>query len=98
MPQRKVRFQESELGRAIRAASKSGQRVETIHISREGEVTIHVPPRAQRQQQARAGGCMSADKLNGAARLDAAVRARIAAAGGSREARSRRCFTGGGSL
>jgi hypothetical protein len=47
----KVRFQERELTRAIRAADRAGQQVSTIHIDRDGQVTLQVARRSEQTEE-----------------------------------------------
>lgn len=44
---RKVRFQERELARAIRAIDKAGQEVRAVHIDNNGEVTLNIVKRPE---------------------------------------------------
>jgi hypothetical protein len=42
----KVRFQEREVARAIRAADRAGQQISTITIATDGQVTLQVEKRS----------------------------------------------------
>jgi hypothetical protein len=43
----KVRFQEREVSRAIRAADAAGREVSEVHIDRDGQVTLRIEKRRQ---------------------------------------------------
>ena len=47
----KVRFQEREVARAIRAADRAGQQISTITIATDGQVTLQVAKRPEAQEQ-----------------------------------------------
>ena len=55
MPKNTCRFTETEVARAIRAADRAGQRVSTIQISRDGEVTIHVAKEQPESEEEKTG-------------------------------------------
>jgi hypothetical protein len=46
-----VRFRETEVARAIRAADRAGQQISTITIDRDGQVTLQVARRGETQEQ-----------------------------------------------
>jgi hypothetical protein len=48
-----VRFRETEVARAIRAADRAGQQISTITIDRDGQVTLQVEKRPADENEER---------------------------------------------